>query len=357
MEAWIPQDVFSQMHPVMLALIGFSAVYFLIKGADLLVEGAAGLALRLGISQVVIGATIVSLGTTSPEAAVSVMAAFSGNAGLALGNGVGSVIADTALIFGLGALMAALPADRSVLSRQGWIQFGSAAALSIFCFVKFFLDGDDAFIGRPVGVILVVCLVVYIVMSIRWARKDARALRHELNEEVAVELRKHEPLWKLSLEGVIGLTLVIFASRFVICVATEGAIRLGISEVVIASTIVALGTSLPELVVGLTAVIRGQRELLVGNIIGADILNILFVIGLSATAADLPIVDPTASMPRVFLYLHLPAMMFILAVFRGFIFLAVRKGQFSRWMGVPLIAMYIAFIVLNYVLTGEAPAH
>ena len=128
---------------LVLILIAIVAMVIVIYGADWLVEGAAGVAARLGMPKVIIGATIVSLGTTTPEAAVSVLAAFSGNPGLALGNGVGSIIADTGLIFGMGCIFVALPADKFVLKRQGWVQFGSALILAMLCWVLYAIYGSD----------------------------------------------------------------------------------------------------------------------------------------------------------------------------------------------------------------------
>ncbi|MGB0766899.1 MAG: sodium:calcium antiporter, partial [Phycisphaeraceae bacterium] len=164
----------------MFALIGIAivAMAIVIVGADWLVEGAAGVAEKLGMPKVIIGATIVSLGTTAPETAVSVLAAFSGNSGLALGNGVGSIIADTGLIFGLGCVLVALPADKFVLSRQGWVQFGSALFLAGLCWVLFVMKGSEAFIARPVGVLLVLGLIAYLAISVRWARQHPHGEPH-----------------------------------------------------------------------------------------------------------------------------------------------------------------------------------
>ena len=126
---------------LLIIAVGFAV---LIKGADWLVEGASGLAYRFGMPKVIVGATIVSLGTTSPEAAVSVLAAWEGNPGLALGNAVGSIIADTGLIFGIGCLMVALPADKFVLARQGWVQLLCGVALAAVCYVAYSMDGAAA---------------------------------------------------------------------------------------------------------------------------------------------------------------------------------------------------------------------
>jgi cation:H+ antiporter len=120
---------------------------------------------------------------------------------------------------------------------------------------------------------------------------------------------------------------------------------------VIAATLVAFGTSLPELVVGITSVLKGHKEILVGNVIGADILNVLFVVGASATAAPLPILDPEAKIPRILLYVHVPTMLLILVLFRLFIMRATRQGSFQRWYGVPLVLIYVGYTVLQYLVS------
>ena len=366
----LPHDWFVNLHEGVLIGIAVVAMYIVIKGADWLVEGAAGVAQLLGMPKVVIGATIVSLGTTSPEAAVSVLAAFSGNAGLALGNGVGSIIADTGLIFGMGLLLTQLPADKFILSRQGWVQFGSAALLAGICYVLFIVQGDAATITRWVGVLLVSLLIAYLAISVKWARAhpsggpghytegaeptDARDL--EGREHPALPGQSAEPheipgVWALVGMGLGGLLLVILAGDGLVQSVTICATRWGVPDVVIASTIVALGTSLPELVTGITAIRKGHPELLVGNVIGADILNVFFVVGLSALAAPLPIVDPAAALPTVFLVVQLPTMLIMLVLMRLYIFQAVRVGHFAKWMGYPLVALYLAYLVVSYAVS------
>ena len=366
----LPHDWFADLPTLALIGIAIVAMYIVIKGADWLVEGAAGVAQLLGMPKVVIGATIVSLGTTSPEAAVSVLAAFSGNAGLALGNGVGSIIADTGLIFGMGLLLTRLPADRFVLSRQGWVQFGSAVLLAGICYVLFVVQGDAATLTRWVGVLLVSLLVGYLAISVKWARAhpsggpghytegaeptDARDL--EGRDHPALPGQSGEPhelpgVWALVGMGLGGLLLVILAGDGLVQSVTLCATRWGVPDVVIASTIVALGTSLPELVTGITAIRKGHPELLVGNVIGADILNVFFVVGLSALAAPLPIVDPAAALPTVFLVVQLPTMLIMLVLMRLYIFKAVSVGHFAKWMGYPLVALYLAYLVVSYAVS------
>ena len=350
----IPDSAFAAMPQLMLLLVAAGAIYYLVVGSDWLVDGAAGLAQRLGIAKVVVGATVVSLGTTSPEAAVSVMAAWQGQPGLALGNAVGSIIADTGLIFGLGCILAVLPADRFVLKRQGCVDVGSAVLLAVLCYAAFAIKGGEAELGRWVGVLMLVLLVIYLVISVYWAKSHphgevsaAAAADADLAADADEKPRSVGIMLGLI---VLGLTIVILASRFLIGTVTVLAAQWGIPEVVISSTIVAFGTSLPEFAVGMTAIIRGHKELLVGNVIGADILNVLFVIGASAIAKELPIIDANAAIPEIFLYLHLPTMLVMIGLFMVYIIRAVKKGHFERWNGYPLLILYLMFLAVGYIL-------
>jgi len=351
MENLIPDAWFVDLHVVWLLMIGVAGMYVLLKGADFLVEGATGIATRMGMSKVIVGATIVSLGTTSPEAGVSVTAAFNGDAGIALGNAVGSIIADSALIFGVCCCLMILPADRFVLKRQGWVQLGSAVILAAVCYVAYFFAGADGQpeLGRAVGVMMLIGLVVYLWVSVKWGKQHAK----QCGESEASEA--DEIIAKASKDGVMvscfymlgGLLAVLLAGRVVIVCAMVVAERVGIPEMVLASTLVAFGTSLPELVVGITAVRKGHGELLVGNIIGADILNVLFVVGASASAKALPILDAGTAYPRMFLWFQIPVMLLVLILFRVFIGKAIKSGHFSRWMGYPLLAIYIGYLAVN----------
>jgi cation:H+ antiporter len=352
LEHLIPEAWFVGRSQLLLLIIGGVGITVLAKGADWLVEGASGLAYRFGMSKVIVGATIVSLGTTSPECAVSVMAAWSGEPGLALGNAIGSVIADSGLIFGVGCLIATLPADRFVLSRQGWVQFGSGLLLALLCYGAFALAGDAAVLGRWVGLLLLALLAAYLYVSVQWSRQHRRGEPFQMNGEAEVEQRKQLPFLRLSLLVLVGLALVVLSSRVVILSVSELAeVHWHVPKVVIAATLVALGTSLPELVIGITAVLKGHKEILVGNVIGADILNVLFVIGASAAAAPLPIVELGAKVPRIALYVHIPTMLLILVLFRLFIFRATRSGFFRRWYGIPLVGIYVAYTVLQYIIS------
>ncbi|MCE2390324.1 MAG: sodium:calcium antiporter [Proteobacteria bacterium] len=344
MEFLIPQAAFVGLPQWALLGIAAAALGVLSRGADWLVDGAVGLSFRFGLPPVIVGATVVSLGTTSPECAVSVMAAWQGDAGLALGNAIGSVVADTGLIFGIGCLLRSLPADRYTLDRQGWIQIGAGVLLAAGCYAAYAWSGPQAALSRGFGFTLLALLGAYLYFSVRWSRGRASSSEHE-------QPPARSPL---ALAALIagGLVLVLLSSQVVIGSVTELAeAHWGVPQIVIAATLVALGTSLPELAIGLTSVLKGRGEILVGNVLGADILNVLFVVGASAAAAPLPIVDAGAEVPQIALLVHLPAMLLILALFRGFSLHAARVGRFRRWAGIPLLAIYAGYTVVQYAVS------
>ena len=311
---------------------------------------------------------MVSLGTTSPEAAVSVLAAWEGNPGLALGNGVWSIIADTGLIFGTGCLLCALPADKFVLSRQGWVQFGAGTMLAGLCYWQLVVAGTDAELGRWVGVLFLVLLGVYLYFSVQWSRShplgqigksgEGADGSEAIDEETEASIREDLGVWQLIGLGLAGLAVVIVGGEFLVKSASELAVRWGVPDAVVASTLVAFGTSLPELVVGLTAIRKGHPELLVGNVVGADILNVLFVIGAAAVAAPLQVVpEMKTGLDYSIVRVLLPTMLLMLVLFRGYIFRSVPRGYFSRWMGAPLLAIYVGYVMLQYVTSAGAARH
>jgi cation:H+ antiporter len=345
----IPESFFVEslnQSELLLWLFMVVAIGMLAFGADKAVAAAARLAATAGLSKVVIGATIVSLGTTTPEAVVSVRAAWAGAPGLALGNGVGSIIFDTGVIFGLGCLLTRLPIDRFLLNRQGWVQFGSGLLLTVTCLVLLLVGGmNNVVLPRAFGLVLLVLLGGYMIISVRWSRQHPELIPDEAQVEAAVSHRGLAALVSISMI-LLGLALVVAGAELLVGSAKVLAARYGVPEEVIAVTIVAFGTSLPELVTGLMSIIRGHSELLVGNIIGADVLNVLFVVGAAAVAKPIK-VDPN------FFYIYLPAMMILLGMMRVFIF--VSGNRFKRWMGIPLLAVYAAFVVLTIAMGVEMP--
>lgn len=317
---------------ILFAIIAIS-LFVLSKGADILVDQAVGLSIRWGVPKMIIGATIVSLGTTLPEVTVSVIAAINGNPDLALGNAIGSIIADTGLIIGLAALIGTLPIDKSTINRQGRLQLMSGVLLAIVS-LPIFSKGPEGRITQWMGFVFIALLIVYIIVTIRWGRKSNDGSSSVLEEE-------NSPLLLQLIKLIVGIVLVIASSKILIPSVEISAIRIGIPQSVIAATLVAFGTSLPELVTAITAVKKGHGELAVGNIIGADILNVLFVIGSAAAVTKGGLLVPTD-----FYKLQIPTMLIILVAFR--IFAKSEDEAISKPEGIFLLGIYLVYLILNY---------
>jgi len=286
------QQLMAEQSVLMLLVIIVACIAMLSKGADWMIDGVVDLATRTGMPKIVIGATVVSLGTTLPEAFVSVMAAYMGNPGLALGNGVGSIIADTGLIFGLTCILVAVPVNRFILNRTGWVQVGSATLLVLIAIGALLGagEGEQPMLGRWVGFFFLGLLAAYLYMTYRWARvggatQDADGIATG-DAQAEHELMSLGMAWLMVIGGLL---LVILGARVLVPAASEIALRLSVPEDVIAATMVAFGTSLPELMTAIAAVRKGHPEITVGNIVGADVLNVLFVIGAAAAASPLAI--------------------------------------------------------------------
>ena len=343
LEGWLESKLGS-LHTIWLFVIIAITLYLLGKGADILVDEAVTLSTRWGIPQTLIGATIVSLGTTTPEAAVSVLAAIQGDPGIALGNAVGSIICDTGLILGTAALIAPLPLNRKIVNRQGWLQLGAGFLLVIACLPFGSLGTTFAEGGRlpqMMGFVFLILLAVYMWQSIRWSRdadSDSTMEAEQTHDESA-----NTALIVVKL--LFGILLVVASSSVLIPAVKIVAERVKVPESIIAATLVAFGTSLPEFVTAVTAARRGHGALAVGNVIGADILNVLFVAGAAAAVTGGGLEAPTH-----FFRLLFPLMLFILIVFRVGIF--VSGDRLKRPFGVILIAAYLFVTILSYKITG-----
>lgn len=338
------EHLFSQSHWSLLVITIAASLALLAWAADRLVDEAVALSERSGIPKTVIGATIVSLGTTTPEAAVSVLAAIKGSPGLALGNAVGSIICDTGLILGVSALVAPLTLDRKIVNRQGWIQLGAALAVIAASFPwlapgSVFSSGGR--LPQIAGILFLLALVAYLWQSIRWTRAQ--------KNEVSVS--GHERDIGASTAAVVAkligsVALVVISAQVLIPVVAEVAVRLRVPDSVIAATLVAFGTSLPELVTAVTAAKRGHGEIAVGNIVGADILNVLFVAG--AAAAVTP--SGLRAGEHFFVVLY-PTMLVILITFRIGIFFS--GAVMKRGFGLVLLAAYLVSTLTNYLLPAK----
>ncbi|MBP3421998.1 MAG: calcium/sodium antiporter [Lachnospiraceae bacterium] len=248
---------------IILLIVGF---VMLIKGADWFVEGVAGIAEKFGIPQLVIGLTIVAMGTSAPEAAVSITSALKGNAGITIGNVVGSNILNVLIILGLTAIIT------NVAIQQSTIRYELPFML-VITLVLIGLGMTGGNINLVEGIIMWVLFLVYMAYLFVMAKKGKQE-----NEEAAED----RPIWKLLLMGIIGAALVVVGADFTVDGATVIAKTFGMSDRLIGLTIVALGTSLPELVTSVTAAKKGKADIAIGNIVGSNIFNILFVVGTTA---------------------------------------------------------------------------
>ena len=254
---------------VIILLAGF---LFLVKGADWFVEGAASIAKKLGIPQLIIGLTIVAMGTSMPEAAVSITAAINKNAGITIGNVVGSNILNILIILGITAVITNVAIQKSTLLYE--IPFMTVITIVLLIFG---ITGSEVTFIE--GVIFWILFLIYLGYLFVMAKKG--------NDQEEAEA-KDNPVWKCMLLMVIGGILVVKGSDFAVSGATEIARYFGMSERFIGLTIVALGTSLPELVTSVTAARRGNTGIAIGNIVGSNIFNILFVIGTTALICTVP---------------------------------------------------------------------
>lgn len=290
------------------------------KGADWFVEGAAGIAMRFGIPQLVIGLTIVAMGTSAPEAAVSIAAAVKGNADITIGNIVGSNILNILVILGLAASIVPIAVARSTVRIE--IPFMIAVTALLF------YQGRDGSISLADGGVLMVAFAAYMMYLYTMAIKSN--VDSDLEEPGL-------PLGRCLLGAVGGLVLIIAGSNVTVGAATSIATYAGLSERFIGLTIVALGTSLPELFTSVAAARRGNADIAIGNIVGSNIFNILFVVGLSSLIIDIPF----ASAFNFDTYVALGAAVLLLLC-------VLRTQKLQRWAGVLMLVCYAAY--LGYIL-------
>ena len=251
-------------------------IVLLLTGAEGLVRGASALALRFGLTPLVVGLTVVAFGTSSPELVVSMQAALSGDGGFAVGNVVGSNVANLALIVGISAALSPMVIQRSLIRWDLPVMLASAIILVLFL--------QNGWLGRLEGAVLTAGIIAYLTVSIRSSRKEVRAMKElELPNQVEEAVAEPEAsLWRHLLLTVGGLALLVLGSNQLLAGAIATAERLGVSEAVIGLTIVALGTSLPELATTVVAAVRKQGDIALGNAIGSNVFNAFGVLGPAA---------------------------------------------------------------------------
>ncbi len=312
----------------------------LVLGADLLVRGASRIALAVGISPLVVGLTVVAFGTSAPEMAVSVKAAFAGQADIAYGNVVGSNIFNVLFILGLSALVAPLLVDRQLMRRDVPIMIGASLLLPALA-----LDGR---VGRLDGALLFAGIVAYTAFSVLQSRKERAARRAETAAEMPGGPTGSS--WANLLLVLAGLGMLILGARWLVDGAVAFARSFGVSELVIGLTIVAAGTSLPEVATSVLAAWRGHREIAVGNVVGSNIFNILAVLGVTGLVA--PTGVPVASQALAF---DTPVMIAVAVACLPIFFTG---HVIARWEGALFLffyTTYASFLVLKVAQSAALP--
>jgi len=301
------------------------------------VRGASRLAISIGISPLVVGLTVVAFGTSLPELAVSVQSAWSGKVDIALGNVVGSNIFNVLFILGISALITPLVVNQQVIRQDVLVMIGASLLL--------WAVAADGGISRWEGLLFVALLLGYLFLLVRQSRRKSTAIRAQYADSmpgVGVAWERHWGAQVLLI--LVGLTLLILGSNWLVEAAVTLARRLGMSELVVGLTIVAAGTSLPEVATSVMAAIRGERDIAVGNVVGSNIFNILAVLGISASIApsDLSV---AASM----LAFDLPVM---LAVAVACLPIFFTGNLITRWNGGLFFAYYLAYVGYLILMTG-----
>ncbi len=302
----------------------------LIAGGELLVRGASKLAVSLGISPLVVGLTVVAFGTSAPEFAVSIQAALSGQVDIALGNVVGSNIFNVLFILGISALIVPLIVSAQIVRQEVPIMIGASLLLAAFAF-------DGSIVRWEAGVLFAL-LLTYTAFLIIQSRRESQAIQAEYAGEAHIGAQRHwdDRLPVQLLLIVAGLVLLVFGSRWLVTAAVAIAQSFGVSELVIGLTIVAAGTSLPEVAASITAALRGQRDIAVGNVIGSNTFNILGVVGLSGLVAPLPLAVPQSLLEFDLLVMLAVAFACLPVFFTG--------ATIARWEGAVFLGYYIAYV-------------
>ncbi|MFA6961228.1 MAG: calcium/sodium antiporter [Opitutaceae bacterium] len=308
------------MNPWLALALGLVVLYF---GAQALVKGGASLALRLGLTPLVIGLTVMAFGTSSPEMVVSVQAGLTGNGAISIGNVVGSNICNIALILGLCALVTPLTASVQVIRREVPIMIGASVVALLML-----MDGH---LARWEGAVLLTGLIVYTVVTVRQARAETAAT--EAAKEYTTEIGpKPEGLGKSVALVVGGLAGLILGSHFFVQGAVTLAESWGMSQVAIGLTIVAVGTSLPELATSLVAALKKESDVAIGNVVGSNTFNVLGILGVAALIR--PIDAPG---------LEWGDLLVMLVVAIALLPLAKSGGRVSRWEGAALFSTYVGY--------------
>lgn len=310
----------------MVYLLFVVGLALLLGGGEVLVRGAVGLALRMNVSRLVVGVTIVSLGTSAPELLVSLKAALDGHPAISIGNVVGSNIANIALVLGLVALIYPIVLDKSTI-RLDWPVMMCASVL-------FYLMSYDMLLEWFEGLILLFLFILYVSYSILKSRQETKKQNESAAEVVELAPPKTAPTWKLIGMIVLGSVGLMLGAQWFLDGAIQMAEAFGVSEHIISVTVVAFGTSVPELATSAIAAFKKQSDISIGNLIGSNSFNILFIIGITSTVTNIPVGEEALSSDMLWMM----AIAFLLLPF-----LLIGK-KLARFDGAVLFLAYVAYV-------------
>lgn len=310
-----------------LLVVGF---ILLIKGAGYFVDGASAIAGKLHISSMIVGLTIVSLGTSAPEAVVSIIAALEGNGDMVIGNVIGSSIINISLMLGITVLVSPIIVQKDTQTREIPYSLIAAVLVLIFMSDRLLFSAEASAIGRIDGIILLAGIALFLYYTFVKARRT-----RESTMDDEAKAAGNDSSWTKNIAlFVIGLAGIVFGGDLVVDSASSIALSLGMSQALVGLTIIAIGTSLPELTTSVSAAMKGEADMAFGNLIGSNIFNIMFVLGLSAVISPLGVSGS--------LFTDVWVLIFISAVL---MIIALWKNQLSRITGGILVSMYIIYLV------------
>lgn len=322
---------------MLLSILLFAVgLVLLIKGGDWFVDGATGIARRFHLPDIVVGATVVSIGTTLPEVMVSATGAMLGQGAMAYGNAIGSIICNTALIAAISVAVNPGPVNTKSMKMPVLFFFVSAA---IYC-VAAYLMGEFT---RPLGVIMLTIFVVYLIFTVRQGMKNPEEVEEEEEANAKPRTFLQDLFWL-----VVGAGLIAVGADLLVEHGTIIAVGLGVPETVIALTFVALGTSLPELVTTITSLRKGHASLGIGNVIGANVFNLVLVSGVAVTLA--PFEVPVGNLifgHNASLVMDIPIMLIVMLLLT---MPALATKKLHRWQGVVLLCIYAAFCICQFAM-------
>lgn len=314
---------------ILLLILGF---VFLIKGADLLVKSATSIAKKSGLSEMLIGLTIVAIGTSLPEVFITVKSAIDGHSDLIIGNALGSCICNFLFVLGVTSLIRPVKFDKRIVNRH--MPIGLAVMLLILFLGNTEKFGEHQTITRNQGFILILCTLVYVLYTIY---EEKKIKNEKIDEEIIkdVESKENCSAFEIIIYMILGILGLKFGSDLVVNNAVEIAGRVGISEKFIGMTIIAIGTALPETITGIISARRGETDLLLGNISGSNILNLCLLIGLGAVIN--PLIYASDFNISILILIAVTIFLQLLAIIN-------RKSELSRGKGLILIIIYLLYI-------------